>query len=196
MAVNTNPTTFDLSGWLSDAHLPEESADVYKAGNIVSELSAIKRRIEIEQAVEDAERSSADKSSSVLSELEKEYERLLEAFGDSRLTVYVRAIAPEKIRKMRADHEERTKGLSTDESNMEFGYDLLAAAIVGVKPAGAEHRIDVSFNHAKVKEMESAIGGPQMQLIMAARAQAQNGIPTVDADFLLRSSGTSGSTSE
>ncbi|MCW2132884.1 hypothetical protein [Arthrobacter sp. VKM Ac-2550] len=188
MTTELDPTTFDVEAWLVDAHLPEESADVYKGGHIVAELSALKRRIENEEAVEDVERTAGDKAK--LGKLEREYERLLKAFANSMLTVYVRALTGEEIRDMRTKHEERAQGMTPVEANTEFGYDLLAAAIIGVKPAGGK-RARVDFTPDDVRKLEHSIGEPQLQLIMVARQRAQNSVPVVDADFLLRRSGTS-----
>ena len=58
-----------------------------------------------------------------------------------------------------------------------------------MKPAGGEGT-PVTFTAGHVKALEKAIGATQMQLILAAKQQAQNGLPTVDADFLRKPSGT------
>jgi hypothetical protein len=180
------PATFDVEGWLTDAALPEESATVYKRPDVVSELSDLKRRISIESRANDVEQSAASKSSRAL---EKEYGTLLRTFSDSALTVYVRALSPDELKDLRAAHDERTKGMDSKAANAEFGFDLLAAAITHVKPAGGE-RLPAQFTPAKVKAMEEAIGSTQMTSVLAARQQAQNALPTVDADFLRKPSGT------
>lgn len=181
-----NAPTFDVEGWLKDAALPEESATVYKRPDVVAELSDLKRRITIEARANDVEQSAASKGAKAL---EKEYEQLLRTFSDSALTIYVRALAPDELKDLRAAHEERTKGMDSKEANGEFGFDLLAAAITAVKPAGGE-RLPAQFTPAKVKAMEDAIGATQMTAVLAARQQAQNALPTVDADFLRKPSGT------
>lgn len=180
------PATFDVEGWLTDAALPEESATVYKRPDVVAELTELKRRIEIESRAKEIEQTAGSKRAGML---EKEYEKLLHTFSDSALTVYVRALSPDEMKILRTAHEERTKGMDSNTANAEYGFDLLAAAITAVKPAGGE-RVKARFTPAKVKAMEEAIGGTQMTTILAARQQAQNGLPVVDADFLLKRSGT------
>lgn len=181
-----NPATFDVEAWLTDAALPEESATVYKRPDVVSELSDLKRRIGIESRAADVEQTAGSKRAATL---EKEYEKLLRAFSDSALTVYVRALTSDEIKDLRAASDERTKDLDPRAANEEFGYDLLAASIVAVKPAGGG-RLPATFTAEKVKAMSDAIGVTQMSAILAARQQAQNGMPQVDADFLRKPSGT------
>lgn len=183
---SNDPATFDVEGWLTDAHMPEESTTVYKRPDVIAELSDLKRRIELESRVASDERAAGE---AALSPLEQEYAALLETFSRSALTVYVRALTDEKMRELRASTEERTKELSTDEQNAEFGYELLAASIVAVKPAGGP-RTPASFTPAKVKALRNSIGDVQVQNILRARQTAQNAMPAVDADFLLRRSGS------
>lgn len=182
-----NPATFDVEAWLTDAALPEESATVYKRPDVVAELTDLKRRIGIENRAANVEQSAASKSGSAL---EKEYEALLRTFSDSALTVYVRALTRDEMKDMRAAHDKRTpEDMKPADANAEFGYELTAAAIVAVKPAGGQ-RVPVTFTADKVKALEAAIGASQMQLVLAAKQQAQNGLPQVDADFLRKPSGT------
>jgi hypothetical protein len=89
---------------------------------------------------------------------------------------------------LRTAHDKRTADLEPKAANEEFGYDLLAAAITHVKPAGGE-RTPATFTAAKVKAMSDAVGTAQMTLILQARQTAQNALPAVDADFLLKRSG-------
>lgn len=185
-----NPATFDVEGWLTDAALPEESAIVYKRPDVISELTDLKRRIELENYAEsspDFERTSTQKSAA--RKLEREYEKLLQTFSDSALTVYVRALTDDELQALRKAHEESTKGMDSRLANEEFGFDLLAASILAVKPAGGE-RVPATFTAAKIKAMNNAIGATQMKTILAARQTAQNAMPAVDADFLRKSSGT------
>lgn len=181
-----NPATFDVESWLTDAALPEESATVYKRPDVISELSDLKRRIEIEGRANDVEQTAGSKRAATL---EKEYEKLLRTFSGSALTVYVRALTPDEQKSIRDAHEERTKDMVPADANREFGYDLLAEAITHVKPAGGE-RVPAKFTTPALKGMRDAIGDVQMSLILAARQQAQNGMPVVDADFLHKRSGT------
>lgn len=180
-----DPATFDVEAWLQDAHLPEESATVYKRPDVVAELSDLKRRIELEARAA-GEQSAAEEA---LTPLEREYEALLQTFSQSALTVYVRALTLDRMKALRTEVDAQTKDLAPDEGNKEFGYALLAAGIVAVKPAGGE-RTPATFTPAKVKAMRDAIGDIQLTQILAARQTAQNALPSVDADFLRKPSGS------
>lgn len=181
------PVTFNVDDWLQDAALPEESALVYKRPDVIAELTDLKRQITLADRVSDAEQSAGD--SSATAALLAQYAELLQTFSSSALTVYVRALTPDQLKDLRTSHDELTKDWEPKQANEDFGYHLLAAAISAVKPAGGQ-RTPAGFTPAAVKAMESALGNPQMQLILAARQTAQNAVPAVDADFLLRSSGT------
>lgn len=184
--TETSPATFNVEDWLTDAALPEESATVYKRPDVVSELSDLKRRIEIESRADQAEQTAGSKRAATL---EKEYEKLLRTFSGSALTIYVRALTSDELKDLRAATEALTKDMPPVDANKEFGYDILAASITHVKPAGGK-RTPASFTAESVKDMRDAIGDVQVQLILAARQQAQNGLPNVDADFLRKPSGT------
>ena len=179
-------TGFSVDDWLQDAALPEESAMVYKRADVLSELSELKRRIELEERVADAEQSAGQASTTAA--LLAEYEALLHTFSASGLTVYVRAITDDERAGLRVAHETRTRGWEPKVANEAFGYDLLSLAITHVKPAGGE-RTPVSFTVAQIEALEKSIGNPQMQQILKARQVAQNALPAVDADFLRRPSG-------
>lgn len=181
-----DPASFDVEAWLQDAALPEESCTVYKRPDVIAELSDLKRRIELEARIAAAdERSAGD---AALTPLELEYQALLETFSKSSLTVYVRALTEDELRTLRSLTEERTKDLPAADQNEEFGYTLLAASIVAVKPAGGQ-RTAAQFTPARVKALVDAIGQTQVGLVLQARLQAQNALPVVDADFLLNRSG-------
>ncbi|MDJ0321827.1 hypothetical protein [Pseudarthrobacter sp. PS3-L1] len=180
-------TDFDVEAWLVDAHLPEESADVFKRPDVISELTRVKVRLKEASAINSAERTSADKSE--IGFLEAEYTQLLEKFAASRLTVYVRAITQERLWDLRKEHDEAVKDVeSKDEQNRLFGYVLLAAAIVAMRAEGSERK-PVTLTPEQVRKFEQAIGAVQMPAILTARQRAQNSVPTVDADFLSRLSG-------
>ena len=184
--ITQDPATFDVEGWLQDASLPEESVTVYKRPDVIAELSDLKRRIEMEARAAGAERSASD---AALTPLEQEYMGLLETFSQSALTVYVRALTADELKAQRAETEARTKDMPPNDANAEFGFDLLAAAVVAVKPAGGE-RTPVKLSSDKVKALRNAIGDTQVSQILTARQIAQNAMPSVDADFLRKRSGT------
>jgi len=182
-----NPSTFDLDAWATDASLPEESADVYKRADVIGELSALQRKIAIRrEAFKGEKTANGDKE---LAAMERRYTELVETFTGSKLTVFVRALTSDELADLREAHDERTKGMDPKRANKEFGFDLLSAAIISVQPAG-EERHDVRWDTHTVKRLEKAIGPTQITEILNARQYAQNAVPTVDADFLLRSSGS------
>jgi hypothetical protein len=180
-----DPAEFDFEEFLSDARLAEESVTVYKRADVIAELSDLKRRIQLEDRANGGERAASEEA---LTPLEQEYKALLETFSESALTIYVRALTDEELREQRKLTEERTKELPPQDANLEFGYDLLARSIIAMKSARGERK-PVTFNASKVKTLRKAIGDTQVDMILKARQMAQNAMPSVDADFLLRRSG-------
>lgn len=185
--ITDDPAEFDVEAWLTDAKMPEESAEVYKRADVIAELQVVKRQIETQREAASIEKTAH--GDTVLRNLERRYKDLVETFTGSKLTIYVRAISPDEQRESREATEKRTEGMEPKLQNMEFGYDLLARSIVAVRPAEGE-RTPVSWNIKQVKAMEKSIGAAQMSEVLNARMQAQNGLPRVDADFLLNPSGS------
>ena len=184
--MTTNPETFDIESWLKDAALPEESAVVYKRPDVLAELTDLKHRIELERKIDAEERTSADASKA--KKLEAEYEKLLQVFSDSAITVYVQAQSEDRLQELREQNAKTFKDLDEDAARVASGYVFIAASIVAVKPANGE-RIPATFTPEALKALEKAIGVPQVQLITVARQKAQNLVPEVDADFLHKRSG-------
>lgn len=187
---------FSIDNWLLDAELPQESADVYKAGGVPAKASAMKRRIDQFRRSETAERSANEVDEYL--KLEKEYTDLLQDWADSRITVFVSAVPVERLQELRAENEAATEGMSTDASNELFGYAILCEAIVGIAEAGVAYG-DASYSPVKLemrqlRALERKIGPLQMQKIMDARRTAQMALPSVDADFLQGNSGSTGDT--
>lgn len=187
--ITTHPATgFDIETWLQDAAMPQESADVYKRADVVGELSALQRQIEVyREAAADPERSAADGTSGTLAELEAEYDKLVDTFTGSLLTIYTRALSPDEKRELR-EANEKVHPDNPVKQNEEYGHALLAASIVAVRPFGGE-RTPVTWTAQQVRSMERAIGSVQMKQVLAAHQTAQNTLPDVDADFLHRPSG-------
>lgn len=178
---------FNIEDWLQDARMPEESVDVYKRADVIGELSALRRQIEVHrQAHAGTERSAGD--SNELTDLEQRYSDLVETFASSQLTIFTRAISPDEKRAVRKASDERTKDKTPDEQNSDFGYELLGRSIIAVQPFEGQ-RTPVSWDHATVRSMENAIGQTQMSAVLKAHQLAQNRLPSVDADFLQKPSG-------
>lgn len=188
MTTETHPAAaFNVEDWLLDAHMPEESADVYKRADVIGELSALRRQIETHQEAAAADEKTAGDTDG-LTTLTARYQELLETFAGSQLTVYTRALSPDEKRAIRAESEARTKDLPQAEQNADFGYALLARAIVAVRPF-EQDRVEVQWTPTQVRALENKIGQLQVQAILAAHQAAQNQLPAVDADFLQKPSG-------
>ena len=188
MTEELDPKTFDLDAWLTDAHLPEVSARIFKGGHLLAELESVREQIEDEQAAVGQSLAAAQK----MTQLTEQYERLLQQFGESSLTVYCRAIPGSKLRELRAEFDARAKAKkwNTAESNAEFGYMLLENSIAAVKPAG-ESKADVTWPANSVKKLEQQIGPGELGKLLNAHKRAQSELKEPDADFLRKSSGTS-----
>ncbi|TVU61572.1 hypothetical protein FQP90_13610 [Paenarthrobacter nitroguajacolicus] len=188
--MTTAPETFDVEAFIKGANLPTESATVYMRADVISDITALKHKIDVARATDNSERTSSDKSE--LKQLEAEYVRLLTVFSESASTVHVRALTRQELKDLRETHEKAIEGkeITPKDSNESFGYDLLALAIVAVEPIGKEKQ-SAAFTPAQVRALEEGIGAAQMQAILEARQIAQNKLPEVDADFLLRLYGTS-----
>ncbi|MBG6085812.1 hypothetical protein [Zhihengliuella flava] len=187
---NLDPETFDLDDWLIDAALPEESVDVYKRADVISELSELKRRIEeLQDAGNTGEQTAGEKSER--SKLEARYTDLLNTFGNSRLTVYVSAIPGEHRKSLLDAHNARVESgeIPKEQDGLEFGWLILSESIVGVKKGDGDRR-PVRWTVAQVKKLKEKVGEVQLLELTKAQRIAQNAIPEVDADFLLTASGT------
>lgn len=186
--AETNPAAeFDVEAWLTDAKMPEESAEVYKRADVIAELQVVKSQIETQRAAAQTEKTAH--GNTVLRNLERRYAEMVETFCASKLTIYVSALDPDRLEALRAESEERTKGKDKHAQNVDFGYALLSASIVAVRPFEGD-RVAVTWSRKHVQDLEKAIGTTQMKQILNARLQAQNGLPRVDADFLLKPSGS------
>jgi len=186
--IQEHPATgFDVEAWLQDAKMPEESTDVYQRADVIGELSALRRQIELQhEAAAGAERSAGDTDE--LATLVKRYDELVRTFAGSQLTIFTRALGPDERKAAREVNEKRNEGKAPDEVNRDFGYVLLSMSIIAVKPFEGE-RTPVSWSPELVRKMENTIGGTQMSAVLDAHRLAQNKLPEVDADFLHRLSG-------
>lgn len=195
MSENITPEEFDVDAWILGANLPEESAEVYLRADVVGNIQALQRKITAANAVDaaDPERPAAAKSKTA--KLVKEYENLLHVFSDSRATVFVRAIPPERLQELRHSTEVRYEGKSPVEANAAFGYELLAESIVAIEDKSGVRK-SARMTPAQLKSLERGIGPAQLKAIMEARARAQSALPDVDADFLLKLSGTNDDSQE
>jgi len=184
----TNPAAeFNIEDWLTDAAMPEASATVYKRADVIGELTVLKDQIALRAKANELEKTAH--GDTVMANYQRRYEELVKTFASSELTIYVRALDPDHLDAIRAESAERTKDAEAKVQNEDFGYSMLSAAIVAVRPFD-EERTKVTWTRDQVKGLEKRIGTTQMKEVVNARLTAQNGLPRVDADFLHRLSGS------
>ncbi|WP_309080275.1 hypothetical protein [Zhihengliuella sp.] len=191
-----DPVSFSIDDWLTDAALPEESVDVYKRADVISELTEIERRVEDLDKAEDVDAGEESiGEASPRQKLLRRYEQLLQEFADSRLTIYVRAIPKEKLDSLNELYQAEC-GASIAGSpqrvlaQANHGARVLCHAIAGVKAADGK-RYDVHWTPDQLRKIARMIGEVQLQQIAEAHRLAQNAVPEVNADFLRNASGTS-----
>lgn len=184
-----SPEDFNIDDWLQDAHLPEDSCEIYKRPDVISELTRLKARIAEEEAADTGKTLGGNRKRD---ELQKRYDELLETFTGSRATVYVRAVPEATLRDLRADHvvsKDDEAGVKTSKT-IALGYAIMAKSIVGFgDETGVRH--DVSLTPEKIETLEAKIGESQGKVIREAWQRAQGQMPEVTVDFLSLPSGTS-----
>lgn len=185
--ADQNPAGFDVEAWLTDAKMPEESAQVYKRADVIAELQVVQRQIEVQRDASQVEKTAH--GDTVLRNLERRYKEMVETFCASKLTIYVTALDPDRLRALREESDKRTEGQDKNAQNEDYGYSILSASIVAVREGDGE-RTPVTWSRTQIKAVEKAIGTTQMKEVLNARLRAQNGLPKVDADFLHRLSGS------
>lgn len=179
MTKKLDPNAFNFSDWFGDANRPEESADVFTRNSLVSEINRLQRQIEEDDRAADPEASLGDEA---VSANEKELAELLQQFVDSKVTVYVKALTPGERTAIRKAHE------ASGQPNEDFTTRVLSASITALrKPGGA--RTPANLSYSDVLKLIEQIGDAQIEALFNAYRQATSGLPTVDADFLLKRSG-------
>lgn len=187
--TSLDPAEFDFEAWIDDARLPEGSETVYKRADLVAKIDHLARQIRVEADAVNGEKTSA---SPLLSKLRKDRLKLMEAFARSEVTFYLRALAPDTIKKIIAKYpdasgEDKEKRL---EAQVHINRELLAASIVALESPTLEKR-DVSLTIPMIATMEAKIGAAQLAKLLVKRSQVQSEAPVPDADFLPDASGTS-----
>lgn len=176
--MSKNTEDFDFSEWFGNTTTPEESHDVFTATGLVGEINALTRQVQEDDRGRDVEGSLGDDAS----DTEARLAELLKEFLASKLTVYIRGLQHGELIAIRRAHEASRK------PDQDFALRCLAASIVGLRRAGGE-RTPVKMTLSAVEKMHKQIGEGQMAELFKTYQQATNGVPTVDADFLLRRSG-------
>lgn len=182
-------TTFDINAWLDDAHMPEDSCDVYKRPDLIAEISEVSERLKEEADAEEAAGKTIA-GGAERAKLRARYDQLLTAFGDSRARFYVRAVSPKTLREIDAEVAEAKKkhAWSKEVAELERASRILSAAIVGIRPAEGD-RQKAAFTPEQIQRLESAIGSSQIAALNQAWARAQSQNPEVTVDFLSKRSG-------
>lgn len=174
----TSPQEFDFADWFGDIGVPEESVDVFTRADLVGEIQNLQRRIEEHDAAQQVERSLSDE----MSDEEARLAELLEEFNAGRVTFYLRGLTQDERNEIREAHEE------AGERNEAFALRCVAKSIVGVRRFGKD-RVKATMSLPHVTKLHHQLGEGQMAKLFQAYQQATNGVPFVDADFLLRRSG-------
>ena len=178
MTKKNTPDTFDFAEWFGDENVPEESRDVFTGAHLVGEINALQRQIEEDDRGAPLERSIGDE----MSEDEERLAGLLQEFADSKRTLYMRGLTPGQLRSIRKAHE------ASHQDDEDFVHRCIAASVVAIRtPKGK--RTPVSLSLSGVQKLERQIGSGQIALLFKTYQQVTAGVPTVDADFLLRRSG-------
>ncbi|MET4059945.1 hypothetical protein ABIB35_001490 [Arthrobacter sp. UYP6] len=179
MTKKLDPNAFNFADWFGDANRPEESADVFTRNGLVGEINALQRQIEEDDRAADPEGSLGDEA---VSANEEKLAELLQEFLDSKVTVYVKALTPGERTSVRKAHE------ASKQPDEDFVIRILAASITALRKPGKE-RTPVSMSYGDILKLAEQIGDAQIEVLFNAYRQATSGLPTVDADFLLKRSG-------
>lgn len=179
MTKKTNAADFDFAEWIGGGSVPEESIDIFTATNLVGEINALTRQIQEDDRGRDVEPSLGDEAS-------PEEERLAELLTEylaSKRTVYIKGLQPGELIAIRKAHE------ASGRPDHDFPERCLSASIVAMRRPRGE-RTPVNLSLSAVQKMHKQIGDGQMAALFQTYQQATKGIPAVDADFLLRRSGS------
>lgn len=178
--MGNTPQDFDFADWFGNVGAPEESVDVYTRTDLVGEISALQRRLSEEDAAADAvgERSLEDPMSAE----EEKLAELLEAFRLSRVTFYLRGLSQEERIAIRKAHE------ASGQPDHAFSLRCVAKSVVALRRPGTD-RTPTKLRLGDIEKLHRQLGEGQMAKLFNAYLQATNGVPQVDADFLLRRSG-------
>lgn len=173
-----NANDFDFAEWIGDGNVPEESVDIFTATNLVGEITALTRQIEEDDRGRDVEPSLTDEASPG----EERLAQMLTEYLASKRTVYIKGLTPGERAAIRKAHE------ASGRPDEDFPERCLSASIVAMRRPHGE-RTPVNLSLSAIQKMHRQIGDGQMASLFRTYQQATSGIPTVDADFLLRRSG-------
>ena len=168
-----DPKTFDVDAYIEEVTRPEISVDVYGRGDLYGDITALESRIEVARTVARHEEETLDGGG--LTELENEYEALLEKFAASKITLRLRALGAMEEARIR----EEQKGKSTQD----IAYHLIHAALL-------QPNIP---DYDKFERFLEVLGKGQGDKVANAYSRVQAGVMRVSPDFLQRRSSPSGS---
>lgn len=179
-----NPANFDIEGWIRGTSLPRTSATVYGRADLIARMKDIKAQLDIEQRAAKVDPEATEGGPSPEDPLWTEYERLLHEFAESRLTIHLTALLPERIQEISNETEAFLGSERQTEYAEEFGYRILAASIVAVK-SGSGPLVDTAWTADQVRAVDKAVGPAQFGRILDAQRMVASKSPSPDADFLL-----------
>lgn len=178
---STPPEEFDLDEYLGDVKPPAVSVDVATRLDLHGKLQRLKRRYEAELRATREEESLGGGETSAIAE---EYEAVLKEITDSEVTLYLRALSDQEL----ADALTEDREGKADFTEKDATLTVFTRAIIAVEKPGKPYR-EVRWPAQTVESFFERIGELQVQKIIDTYNGAKKALPTVDADFLRKSSG-------
>jgi hypothetical protein len=182
--ANTNTTTpddFDLDEFLGDVAPPTVSVDVATRLDLHGKLQRLKRQYEAELR---ATREEASLGGDEASDIAERYEAVLKEITDSEVTLYLRPLSDEQMAEVLTKAREGKPEFGEKDATLA----VFAKAIVAVEKPGKPYR-EVSWPTQTIESFFERIGELQMKKVISTYNDAKVALPTVDADFLRKSSG-------
>lgn len=167
------PETFDVDAYIAEATSPETTVAVYTRGHLYGDIVELQNKIEIERAAAREDDEALD--GGVVAELEDQYEKVLLAFTDSKLTLRLRALTSKREAEIREKYK--------DEGTQVLAYRLIHDSLVS----------PVIPEYGKWERFLEVIGKGQADKVAREFNQVQNGVMKVSPDFLQRRSSRSDS---
>ncbi|SDW32940.1 hypothetical protein SAMN04487912_102348 [Arthrobacter sp. cf158] len=165
--MSTTPQEFDLNAWLEDADRPERSVTVYQKPSLLADIDALEHQIENADPDDEIDGPSMGGG---IGKLRAKYAEIAKKFHDSALVIRLKGHDDDEKQALADKHKESG-------STEDLGCVILADAILEPK-----------FTPKQVGKLEEKVGQAQFQLVAHAYHRASNEIPSVSADFLLKSS--------
>ena len=178
---STTPEEFDLDEYLGDVQPPAVSVDVATRLDLHGKLQRLKRRYEAELRATREEESLGGGETSAIAE---EYEAVLKELTDSEVTLYLRALGDQELVEVLAEAKKTLPVFDEKHTTL----TVFSKAIIGIEKPGKPYRA-VEWPIQTVESLFDRLGEQQVKKIIDTYNGAKLALPTVDADFLRKSSG-------